>query len=180
MGVAGREKNVSNKIEEFLKSKGKHSTIRKIFAPIGIKGPIKEFVNHDTIIVGDAAGQAKPTTAGGIFSCGMGGIMAGKSVALALRTGDSSKLVNYEKMWRDRFGKEFDKQILARKILSGIDNNTVNKLFSFITPEIIKDISKKDDFDFHTGTIIKLLGLKGSFGAVQALIGSEIKKLIPN
>ena len=97
-----------------------------------------------------------------------------------LKTNDKTKLVSYEKMWRDRFGKEFDKQILARKILSGIDNNTVNKLFSFITPEIIKDISKKDDFDFHTGTIIKLLGLKGTFGAAQALIGSEIKKLIPN
>ena len=34
VGVAGKEINVSNTIEEFLKSKGKYSTIRKIFAPI--------------------------------------------------------------------------------------------------------------------------------------------------
>jgi digeranylgeranylglycerophospholipid reductase len=163
-----------------LKNKGKHSVIRKIYAPIWIKGPIKHFVQGNTVIVGDAAGQAKPTTAGGIFSCGMGGLLAGQAISEYLKTDNKAKLASYEKMWRDRFGKEFDKQILARKILSGIDNNTVNKLFSFITPEIIKDISKKDDFDFHTGSIIKLLGLKGSFGAAQALIGSEIKKLIPN
>jgi len=180
VGVSGNAISSINVIDKFLKNKGKYSVIRKIYAPIWIKGPIKHFVQGNTVIVGDAAGQAKPTTAGGIFSCGMGGLLAGQAISEYLKTDNKAKLASYEKMWRDRFGKEFDKQILARKILSGIDNNTVNKLFSFITPEIIKDISKKDDFDFHTGSIIKLLGLKGSFGAAQALIGSEIKKLIPN
>ena len=68
MGVAGREINVSDAIEQFLRSKGRYSTIRKIFAPIWIKGPIKNFVSKDVVIVGDAAGQSKPTTAGGIYS----------------------------------------------------------------------------------------------------------------
>jgi len=40
VGVAGREINVSDTMEQFLRSKGKYSTIRKIFAPIWIKGPI--------------------------------------------------------------------------------------------------------------------------------------------
>ena len=31
-----------------------------------------------TVIVGDAAGQAKPTTAGGIYTSGMGGVYAGQ------------------------------------------------------------------------------------------------------
>jgi len=68
VGVAGREINVSNMMEEFLRNKGRYSTIRKIFAPIWIKGPIKNFVSEDAVIVGDAAGQSKPTTAGGIYS----------------------------------------------------------------------------------------------------------------
>ena len=50
VGVAGKEINVSNTIEEFLKSKGKYSTIRKIFAPIWIKGPIKEFASLDRAV----------------------------------------------------------------------------------------------------------------------------------
>ena len=161
-------------------SKGNYSVIRKIYAPIWIKGPIKKFVVNNTVTVGDAAGQAKPTTAGGIFSCGMGGIFAGNAISEYLKTNDKSKLSNYEIMWRKKFGKEFEKQILARKVLSRIDNSAVNKLFDIITPEIVNDISKQDDFDFHTGSIIKLLGLKGSLTAAQTLVGNEIKKLIPN
>ena len=59
-----------------------------------------------------------------------------------------------------------------------IDNQTINKLFDSITPEIINDISMKEDFDFHTSSIIKLLGIKGSFNAAQLLISGELKKLI--
>ena len=178
IGVSGKGINTVVKMDEFLKSKGDFSTIRKIFAPIWIKGPIKNFIEGDTIIVGDAAGQAKPTTAGGIFSCGMAGIMAGKAISEAIESKDSSLLMNYEKKWREKFGKEFEKQNLARKILVRLDNDTINKLFNSITPEIEEDISNKEDFDFHTSSILRLLGMKGSFNTMQALIGGEIKKLI--
>ena len=178
VGVAGRGIKVSETLDNILRDKGKHSTIRKIFAPIWIKGPIKKFVEGKTVIIGDAAGQAKPTTAGGIFTSGMGGIYAGQAISEFLKTNNSEDLEQYQKKWTERFGKEFEKQILARKLLERIDNNTINKLFESITPEIIKEISEKDDFDFHTGSIIKLLGLKGSIKTAQTLIGGEIKKLL--
>jgi len=178
VGVAGRGIKVSETLDNILKDKGEHSTIRKIFAPIWIKGPIKNFVEGKTVIIGDAAGQAKPTTAGGIFTSGMGGIYAGQAISEFLKTNNSEDLKQYQKKWTERFGKEFEKQILARKLLGRIDNNTINKLFESITPEIIKEISEKDDFDFHTGSIIKLLGLKGSIKTAQTLIGGEIKKLL--
>ena len=178
VGVAGRGIKVSEALESILKEKGKFSTIRKIFAPIWIKGPIKNFVEGKTVIIGDAAGQAKPTTAGGIFTSGMGGVYAGQAISEFLKTNNRDDLDQYQKKWTARFGKEFEKQLLARKILERIDNNTINKLFETITPEITKEISEKDDFDFHTGSIIKLLGLKGSIKTVQTLLGGEIKKLL--
>jgi len=178
VGVAGKGINVSEAIDMFLKEKGEFSTIRKIFAPIWIKGPIKNFVEGKTIIIGDAAGQAKPTTAGGIFTSGMGGVYAGQAISKFLKTNNKTDLDEYQKRWMNRFGKEFEKQTLARKILERIDNNTINKLFDSVTPEITKEISEKDDFDFHTGSIIKLLGLKGSIKTAQTLIGGEIKKLL--
>ena len=64
VGVSGKGINSSTIIQEFLEKKGNFSVIRKIYAPIWIKGPIKKFVDNNTIIVGDAAGQSKPTTAG--------------------------------------------------------------------------------------------------------------------
>ena len=178
VGVAGRGIKVAETLENILKDKGAFSTIRKIFAPIWIKGPIKNFVDGKTVIIGDAAGQAKPTTAGGIFTSGMGGVYAGQAISEFLKTNNREDLEKYQKKWTTRFGKEFEKQLLARKILERIDNNTINKLFETITPEIINEISEKDDFDFHTGSIVKLLGLKGSIKTAQTLIGGEIKKLL--
>ncbi|MFB5597710.1 MAG: NAD(P)/FAD-dependent oxidoreductase [Nitrosopumilaceae archaeon] len=178
VGVAGRGINASESINEFLSKKGSHSIIRKIFAPIWINGPIKKFVTKNVVIVGDAAGQAKPTTAGGIYSCGMGGIFAGRAISKFLETGDQSHLDEYQKKWTDRFGKEFEKQLVARKLLERIDNKSINKLFDSITPEILAEISEKEDFDFHTSSIIKLLGIKRSLSVAQTIIGSEIKKLL--
>ena len=178
IGVAGRGINVSETIDGFLKEKGEFSTIRKIFAPIWIKGPIKKFVEGETVFVGDAAGQAKPTTAGGIFTSGMGGVYAGQAISKFLKTNNRNDLEQYQKRWISRFGKEFEKQSLARKVLERIDNDTINELFDSITPEIIKEISEKENFDFHTGSIIKLLGLKRSMKTAQILVGGEIKKLL--
>lgn len=178
IGVAGKGINVAEAIEKFLQTKGDYSTVRKIYAPIWIKGPIEEFVNGKTVTVGDAAGQAKPTTAGGIYSSGMGGMYAGQAISKYLKSKKISDLEEYQKRWTEKFGKEFEKQLFARKILERLDNNTINKLFESITPEIIKEISEKDDFDFHTGSIVKLLGIKGSLKTAQAIIGGEFKKLL--
>lgn len=178
IGVAGKGINVVEAIEKFLQTMGNYSTIRKIYAPIWIKGPIDKFVDGKIVIVGDAAGQAKPTTAGGIYSSGMGGLYAGQAISKFLKSKDNLDLEEYQKRWIDKFGKEFEKQLFARKILERLDNNTINKLFESVTPEIIKEISEKDDFDFHTGSIVKLLGIKGSLKTAQAIIGGEFKKLL--
>ena len=177
VGVAGRGINVSEALDIILKERGNFSTIRKIYAPIWIKGPIEKFVEGKTVIIGDAAGQAKPTTAGGIFTSGMGGVYAGQAISKFLKTNEISDLQNYQKKWTERFGKEFEKQLLARKILERINNQTINKLFESITPEITNEISEKDDFDFHTSSIIKLLGMKGSLKTAQTLFSGELKKI---
>ena len=180
VGIAGKEINISNTMEQFLRNKGKYSTIRKIFAPIWIKGPIKDFVSTNVVIVGDAAGQAKPTTAGGIYSCGMGGFFAGNAITKYLETNKHSDLLQYQKFWYDKFGKEFEKQRLARKILEKVDNKTIDMIFDTITPEIISEISNRDDFDYHAISIVKLLGIRKSLSAAQNIMSAEIKRVLTN
>ncbi|RNJ77073.1 MAG: NAD(P)/FAD-dependent oxidoreductase [Nitrosopumilus sp. H13] len=178
VGVAGRGINVAEALDKILEDRGGCSVIRKIYAPIWVKGPIKRFVQDGIVTVGDAAGQAKPTTAGGIFTSGMGGIYAGRAIAEFLRTGDESALEEYQKRWMGRFGGEFERQALARRALGKISNDTVNKLFGSITPGITAEISAGDDFDFHAISIIKLLGIKGSLGTAGTLVGGELKRLL--
>lgn len=178
VGVAGKGINAMQSLEKLLERKGKHSIIRKVFAPIWINGPIENFVSENLVIVGDAAGQSKPTTAGGIYSCGIGGILAGRAISKFLETENYDDLTQYQKLWTEKFGKEFEKQLFARKMLERLDNKTIDKLFDSVTPEIVQDISNNDDFDFHTSALIKLLGLKGSLKIAQTIFGSEIRRLL--
>lgn len=178
VGVAGRGIKVAEVLEKFLEKNGEYSTIRKIFAPIWVNGPIKKFVDKKIVIVGDAAGQAKPTTSGGIYTSGMGGILAGKAISKFLKTNKQTDLEEYQKEWSKQFGGEFEKLLWARKLLERLDNNAINKLFELISPETVNEISEKEDFDFHTGSIFKLLGVKGSMKTAQTIISSEIKKLL--
>jgi flavin-dependent dehydrogenase len=95
-----------------------------------------------------------------------------------LDDGNPDSLKEYQKLWTEKFGNEFEKQLFARRMLERLDNQTIDKLFSSITPQMIEDISKNDDFDFHTSAIIKLLGFKGSLKVAQTIFGAEIKKLL--
>jgi hypothetical protein len=63
-------------------------------------------------------------------------------------------------------------------MLERLDNTTIDKIFSAITPEMLSDISSNDDFDFHTSAIIKMLGLRGSLKIAQSIFGGEIRKLL--
>jgi digeranylgeranylglycerophospholipid reductase len=178
VGVAGKGINPAVVLEDFLKQKGNYSTVRKIFAPIWIKGPIKEFVTKNVVTIGDAAGQAKPTTAGGIYSSGFGGILAGNAISKFLKSGKEKELQEYQKEWLDKFGKEFEQMLLARSFLERLDNKSINSLFESITPQVLDEISNEGSFDFHTISIAKLLGIKGSVKTIQAVLGNELRRLL--
>ena len=59
------------------------------------------------------AGQTKPTTAGGILSSGMGGVLAGRAIVKAIEQSDDSFLNNYPKEWHSIFGFEFKKLMVV-------------------------------------------------------------------
>ena len=178
VGVAGKGINAAAALENFLLQKGKHSVVRKIFAPIWIKGPIENFVAKNIVTIGDAAGQSKPTTAGGIYSCGLGGILAGRAISKFLESGNQSDLLEYQKAWSEKFDHEFQNMLLARKLLERFDNRGIDKMFESVTPQILEEISKEGAFDFHTVSLAKLLGVRGSVKTIQAILGSEFRRLL--
>lgn len=179
VGVAGKGINAANTLSAYIASKGgRHSVVRKVFAPIWVDGPLDDFLGDGSIIVGDAAGQSKPTTAGGIFTCGMGGLLAGRAIVRAMTTGDDSLLATYQKNWESRFKSEFDKMLLARRLLERLDNKAIDELFSAIPRDKIEEASATGDFDFHSAAIGKILGAKSAVKMVKAVLGNEIRRLI--
>ncbi|MGN6709800.1 MAG: geranylgeranyl reductase family protein [Candidatus Nitrosocosmicus sp.] len=179
IGVAGRNIEPHLILEKFLEKKGKpYSIIRKIYAPLWIHGYIKPFTNDKTVMVGDAAGQTKPTTAGGIYTGGMGGILAGKSVSESLINNDIYCLRDYQNKWIDMFGKEFDRLVLMRKLLDRLDNKSLDKIVSSIPSSIINKVSSSGDFDYHSFALKNLLNSKITLSFLYVLMGNEYRKII--
>jgi digeranylgeranylglycerophospholipid reductase len=185
VGVAGRRINAASALQSYIDSKGKYSVVRKVYAPIWINGPLRSFVSDRTIIVGDAAGQSKPTTAGGIYTCGMGGILAGRALVEAADKKDHDMpkqqllLKQYESKWMSMFKPEFDKMLLARRLLERMDNKAIDDLITAIPTEIVKEASIDGDFDFHSTALARILTAKDAARMAKALLGSEIRRLLP-
>ena len=185
VGVAGRRINAASALQSYIDSKGKYSIVRKVYAPIWINGPLRSFVFDRTLTVGDAAGQSKPTTAGGIYSCGMGGLLAGRALVEAAnrKNHDRQKqrllLKQYESNWLSMFKLEFDKMLLARRLLERMDNKAIDDLIAAIPTEIVQEASIDGDFDFHSTALAKILGARGAARLAKALLGNEIRRLIP-
>jgi len=178
VGVAGRSINAANVLKSYMDSKGgAYSVVRKVYAPIWIMGPMEHFVSGRNIIIGDAAGQTKPTTAGGIYSCGMGGILAGRAIAIAKQKNDDNLLHDYEKKWFSIFKSEFEKMLIIRKILERLDNKAIDELFSTLSEGEMELVSKMSDFDFHSTAISRILYSRSGSRIIKTVLGNEVRRL---
>ena len=179
VGVAGKSINAMAALKAYMDSKGKvYSVIRKVYAPIWIRGPLDAFVYGRTVIIGDAAGQTKPTTAGGIYTCGMGGILAGRAIAKAIKQNNDNCLSEYQKNWSSIFKEEFEKMIIARRLLERLDNKAIDRLFLTISQTETEQLSKIGNFDFHSAALAKILGAKGTTKIIKMVLGNEIRRLL--
>ena len=177
VGVAGKSINTARTLWSYLESKGgSFSVIRKIFAPIWVKGPIDKFIDRRTLIIGDAAGQTKPTTAGGIYTCGLGGILAGRAISNAIESNNDDLLLEYPAKWTRIFGKEFRNMVLFRKLLERLDNKALDLMFSNINSKAMDTISRTGDFDFHSVSIRRILNVTG-LKLFKTMVGNEYRRL---
>ncbi len=176
VGVAGRRINAQAEMEGLLSRLGGGSVLRKIAAPIWVGGPIGRFVQGNVVVAGDAAGQSKPTTGGGIYSSGTGGMLAGRAVSKYLETGDEADL-DYRPAWMGIFGREFEAQRAARRILERLDNGAIDSMVGAVRPQDIR-AAGAGDFDFHAGSILSLLGVRGAAKMAGAITASEMRRLL--
>ncbi|MEK6887795.1 MAG: NAD(P)/FAD-dependent oxidoreductase [Candidatus Aenigmatarchaeota archaeon] len=108
-------------------------------------GYVRSYANR-TILVGDACGQNKPLTGGGIMFGLKAAIYASTTISDAFDRGrfDAAHLKQYESMWKKDFAWEIDKQFLARMLYRNLTNKQIDKVFLQIGPSI----EKLNNFDY--------------------------------
>jgi flavin-dependent dehydrogenase len=84
------------------------------------------------ILVGDACGQNKPLTGGGIIFSLIGARHAAEAIRKAVACGrfSSSHLSEYEKRWKSEISLEIRKQLLVRRAYFRMSNSDIDRIFS--------------------------------------------------
>ena len=106
------------------------SILSEIVGGIPITGALKHMVTDGLMVIGDAAHQADPLTAGGINLGMIAADLAVQVGAPAVRRGDVSAktLREYESAWRERFGRQHAALYRIRRALTAISEESVNAL----------------------------------------------------
>ncbi|MCC7447145.1 MAG: NAD(P)/FAD-dependent oxidoreductase [Anaerolineae bacterium] len=104
--------------------------LSEISGGIPITGALKRLAVNGLMVIGDAAHQADPLTAGGINLAMIAADMAAQVAVKAVRSGDVSikTLCEYESAWHNRFDKQHKALYKIRKILLAMDEETLNTL----------------------------------------------------
>jgi len=136
--------------------------------------PLPRTFGKRLLVVGDAAGQVKPTTGGGIYYGLLCADIAANSLNLALSndTLTAGCLAGYEKEWKRKLGSELRRGYRARKLYERLSDRQVDWVFDIIiTSGIGKALLEEADlsFDWHAGAISKVLAYKAISQAVKAI-----------
>jgi geranylgeranyl reductase family protein len=133
--------------------------VKQFGGGIVLSGPIPKTYTDGFLVVGDAAGQVKSTTGGGVVMGGLCARIAGDVAAEAVIEGNtgSGSLGTYQKKWRRLLSREFYLMRLARRLLNRMSDRSLDRLFKTIIkndfPKVIEEVG---DMDFESGVIKKL------------------------
>ncbi len=153
--ASGDAKKLKLLIEGFLSKRFKSwRMLSESRWAISVGGPLHRTVRKRILLVGDVAGQVKPTTGGGIISSMVCGMIAGRVSAIASIEDDYTLLDRYEALWRRFFGFNFKIQ----KMVRGIVDRTSWRILSSIVESISREYGDLEvaDLDMQIDLIFKL------------------------
>jgi flavin-dependent dehydrogenase len=124
------------------------------------------------LLVGEAAGQVKPTTGGGIYYGLVCADIATDVLHQAFSSGDFSArhLSHYQKEWKRRLGREIRIGRFARGLYQRLDDRQIDHIFSLAQADGIHQAllnSPDFSFDWHGEFILKALKYKALHRMLQ-------------
>ena len=136
--------------------------------------PVERTFTDRVLVVGDAAGQVKPTTGGGIYYSLVAGELASEvtSDALAKEEYSAQFLSLYERKWRSAFGKELRLGYHARTLYEHLSDDQIEQLLKeILSSKFFNELINSNDFsfDWHSRLILKALKQKEIFGLIKTL-----------
>jgi len=113
-----------------------------------------------TLLIGDAAGQVKPISGGGLQPAFRSAYALAETVTEAFDEGDTSErfLSVYEKRWKRDVGRELRNGYRIRRMYTSMSDGELNDAARTIDKESIRDMLNGGDIDRPSDLMIKMLG----------------------
>lgn len=121
--------------------------------------PLSETFADRVLVIGDAAGLAKPTTGGGVYYSLLSAELAAATIGEALDSGDGSArfLSRYQTAWRAVLGSEIRTGTMFRTFASQLSDAQIDEAFQLVarepTARLIRDHAS---FNWHKSIILAL------------------------
>ncbi|MCM1985581.1 NAD(P)/FAD-dependent oxidoreductase [Methanococcoides seepicolus] len=122
-------------------------------------GPLKRTYSDGVLIAGDAAGQVKPTSGGGVYTGAVCAKIAGQVAAEAVSEENFSanRLKEYESRWKAALGRELRTGMRIHDFMGGLTDKELDDLIgSMNNNALLELITKYGDMD-HPSILIKKL-----------------------
>ncbi|MCE7741834.1 MAG: NAD(P)/FAD-dependent oxidoreductase [Candidatus Heimdallarchaeota archaeon] len=167
VGLASTEVPASYYLKRFIKEhpsaklKLKDAkVIKKMNGAIPLSSYIKKTYTDNVLVVGDAAGQTKPTTGGGVIFGGIAAQFAGKIASDAIKQNryDRRFLAQYPKLWKKELRFNLSIMKYVRNYLNILTDKEIDYLLQVLNkPRLKKKISEKGDVDNQKKIVYRLL-----------------------
>ncbi len=138
-------------------------------------GPPDKTIKDNVLLVGDAAGQVKPTSGGGVYMGAVCAKIAGEVAARASR--NEAGLEEYEKGWRKAVGRELSIGMRIHKGLGKLGDDGLNEFIAYLNQPGIRDvITEYGDMD-HPSILMQKLIMGGDKKRLIKLLGAAFRTL---
>lgn len=114
------------------------------------------------LVIGDAAGQVKPTTGGGIYFGHLGARIAAEVLDEALSSNNltADQLSRYQKQWKAKMGKELSRGYWARWAYAKLSDRQIEGILNILNSDGRAEAlltSGNFSFDWHSRLILAVL-----------------------
>jgi flavin-dependent dehydrogenase len=157
------QENADLFLRSFLNSRMIRNRIRihnpKINVDLVPIRPMKKSFTRRVLVVGEAAGQVKSTTCGGIYYGLISAKLAAETIEDAFSHGrfDDGMLKRYDQKWRHELGGELEIGYRLRQIFSRIEDRQIDRLFEILNSDgIAPMIHREAQFDWHKDFILMM------------------------
>jgi digeranylgeranylglycerophospholipid reductase len=125
-------------------------------------GTLARSYGNRILVIGDAAGQVKPTTGGGIYFGHLGARIAAEVLDEALSSDNltAGQLSRYQKQWKAKMGKERSRGYWVRWVYAKLSDSQIEGIFNMLDSGGMAGALLNSDnfsFDWHSKLILAVL-----------------------